>query len=137
MTYSFSCLNPTHNCPDFDKDYSFKEFDQIKAGTLKVPCEVCGGYTEMIMGGIGVYIYDATPKTLGGLADRNTKYRLPQVEEEEDKKREAKKAAGKWVPPKEINIPWDAPEKPKFDKKERKERRKEATAKKYGTKKKA
>lgn len=129
-TYSFSCLNPNTNCPDFDKDYTFKEFDQIKAGALKVPCQSCGWYTEMIMGGIGVYIYDATPKTLGSLADRNTKYRLPQVEEIEDKKREARKKTGKYVAPKEINVPWDAPERPKVDMKERKEKRKEAKARK-------
>lgn len=128
-TYSFHCQN--NDCPDFDRDYSFKEFDQIKAGTLNVLCETCGKNTcEMIMGGIGVYIYDATPRTLGSLADRNTKYRLPQAEEAEDKKQEARKKAGKYVAPKEITVPWDAPEKPKIDMKERKEKRKEAKARK-------
>lgn len=127
-TYTFRCKNDGFT--EFDKDFSFKEFDQIKAGTLLVLCEVCGNCNpERIMGGIGTFIYISDPRTLGSLADRNAKYRIPQVEEQEEKKREAKIKAGKWVPKKEIEVPWDAPEKPKIDMKERKEKRKEINAK--------
>ena len=128
-TYTFLCKND--GVSEFDKDFLFKEFDQIKGGSLKVLCECCGNCNpEMVMGGINLYIYDATPRTLGSLADRNTKYRLPQVEEAEDIKREKDIKAGKKVAPKEINVPWDAPERPKVDMKERKEKRKEAHARK-------
>lgn len=126
--YDFKC---TGKCKKvFEKTFSFKEFDEIKAGNIKVLCEKCNSPAKMALGGENVFIYMADPRTLGSLADRNSKYRIPQEEEKEERKREEKIKAGKYVPPKEINVPWDEPEKPKIDMKERKEKRKEANAKK-------
>lgn len=128
MTYSFRC----GKCGDFDRDYSFKEFDQIKANTLVVKCD-CGKNVEMLMGGIGLFVYMSDPRTLGSLAERNSKYRIREEEEKDEQKREKRKAEGKHVAPKQIEIPWDAPEKKNFDNKEimkdRKERKKEYVSK--------
>lgn len=128
MTYSFRCKK----CGDFDKDYSFKEFDQIKAKTLIVKCD-CGKDVEMLMGGVNCFIYMSDPRTLGTLAERNSKYRIGEEEEKAEQKREKRKAEGKHVAPKQIEVPWDAPDKKNIDSKEilkdRKERKKEYVAK--------
>lgn len=126
MTYQFRC----NKCKfDQDKEYSFKEFDQLKSGELVDTCSKCGKKTERLMGGVNTFVWFSDPRTLGSLADRNAKYRIPQVEAEEEKKREEKIKAGKKVPPKEIVVPWEAPERPKVDMKERKEKKKEFIAK--------
>lgn len=125
MTYTFKCVNET----EFEMEYSFKEFDQIKVGTLKVPCQICKGCEpQMVMGGQNCFVWFSDPKTLGGLADRNTKYRLPEYEAEQEKKREKKIKEGKYVGPKEVVIPWEKEER-KVDMAERRQKRDEILAK--------
>lgn len=124
-TYEFRCQN-TKNI--FERDLSFKEFDKFKAGELTIICSICPSCKPEQIMPTGVSVYNATPRTLGSLADRNTKYRLPIYEMEEEKKREKKKAAGKFVPPKEIYVPWERPEV-KIDMKERKAKKEEYLAK--------
>ncbi len=130
MTYSFKC----HKCNVvYDEDYSFKEFDQMKAGELIVRCHTCEEPVERLMGGENTFIWFSDPKTLGTLAERNSKFRIAQEEEKDEVKREEKKKAGKYVPPKEVVVPWEAPAKKSMDNKdvlkERKERKKEYVAK--------
>ncbi len=131
--YTFRCKTKK-KIAEFDKQMMFKEYDEHKAGKFIVKCEICGKCVpEIQMGGINLMIYDATPRTLGALADKNSKYRIPQAEEEAERKREQKKSQGKHVAPKEISTPWDAPNKPNIDNKEilreRKEKKKEYVAK--------
>ncbi len=82
----------------------------------------------MLMGGENVFVWFSDPKTIGGLADKNTDRRIIEVSEEEEKKREKKRAEGKYVAPKEITTPWERPER-KIDRKLRKEMRNEQLAK--------
>ena len=125
MTYTFRCKNGQ----EFDLEFSFKEFDEIKSGDLIVPCESCEKcQPELVMGGQNCFVWFSDPKTLGTLAERNAKYRIPQAEEEAEKKREKKIAAGKYVEPKQIDVPWEKPEQ-KVDMKERREKRNEHIAK--------
>ena len=125
MYYDFRCdkCNSTE-----EKQYSFAEFDKLKSGEIIDRCSNCNGKTSMVMGGVNVFIYDATPRTLGTLAERNSKFRIPQEMEKKEREIEKAKAEGKAVP-KELTTWWDKPEKPKVDKRLRKEMRNEHVAK--------
>lgn len=124
--YTFHCTNKKCD-KEFDQYLSFAQFDQLKNNKISVSCD-CGSDTELLIGE-NITVYDATPRTLGTLAERNAKFRVPQVEEEEEIKREKKRAEGKWVPPKEVSTWWEKPERPKVDMKERKAVKEEHIAK--------
>jgi hypothetical protein len=93
-------------------------------------CDACSNcIPEMLMGGVGLFVYMSDPRTLGSLADRNAKFRIPQVAEEKEKKREQDKKEGKFVPKQDVTTWWDKPEGPKVDMQERKKVKKEHVAK--------
>lgn len=91
-TYLFVC-NRCHT--EFEHYLSFLDFDKLEAGKISIKCGECGSTTKREMGGQNVFIYDATPKTLGSLADKNTKYLLPRHEEKLQKEKEQAKKDGK------------------------------------------
>jgi hypothetical protein len=103
---------------EFDHHLSFADYDLYETKKILVGCPECKcENTQMLVICKDALCLDigplsSDPKTLGALAERNAKYRIPQAEEEADKKREERIKAGKPVKPKEVKTWWEKPEKP-------------------------